>query len=82
MLITIQGEYIIEIMKECVEGKHGNMFDEVKVALLSFQNTPPRICPYLVCHIILRAPVRKITLARLLWIFVKSQQSKMVIQQP
>ena len=45
MLITIQGEYIIEIMKECVEGKHGNMFDEVKVALLSFQNTPPSNLP-------------------------------------
>ena len=30
---------------ECVEGKHGDITDEVKVALLSFQNTLSGMCP-------------------------------------
>jgi len=36
------------IMKDCLDGKFGTVADEVKVAVVSFQDTPVGMCPYLV----------------------------------
>lgn len=42
-----QGE-ITEVLKDCIDGKYGCMADEVKACLVSFQDTPVGMCPYLV----------------------------------
>jgi len=36
------------IIKACLDGYYGNLADEVKVAVVSFQDTPLGMCPYLV----------------------------------
>ena len=36
------------IVKDCLDGKYGAVADEVKFAVLSFQDTPVGMCPYLV----------------------------------
>ena len=41
-------EEIHAILKDCIDGKYGLMADEVKVAVVSFQDTPPGMCLYLV----------------------------------
>ena len=41
-------EEINIILKDCIDGKYGPMADEVKVAVVSFQNTSVGMCPYLV----------------------------------
>ena len=35
------------IIKDCLDGKFGTVADEVKVAVVSFQDTPVGMCPYL-----------------------------------
>lgn len=34
-------------MKDCIDGKYGVMADGVKVVVVSFQEIPGGICPYL-----------------------------------
>ena len=41
------GEDIITIMKYCLVGKHWYVFDEAKLAVISFQKYPPVVCPHL-----------------------------------
>ena len=36
-------EEINIILKDCIDGKYGPMADEVKVAVVSFQNTPGNV---------------------------------------
>ena len=36
------------IKKDCLDGKFGTVADEVKVAVVSFQDMPVGMCPYLV----------------------------------
>ena len=38
----------LELLKECQEGIHGPLANEIKVAVLCFQNTPPGMSPYFV----------------------------------
>ena len=37
-----------KLLKECQDGKHGALADEIKVAMLCFQNTPTNMSPYFV----------------------------------
>ena len=37
-----------KLLKECQDGKHGALADEIKVAVLCFQNTPTNMSPYFV----------------------------------
>ena len=39
---------VIEMLENCIHGKHGAMAAEVKVAVLTFQRSPPGMCPYFV----------------------------------
>ncbi|KAL3788099.1 hypothetical protein HJC23_008161 [Cyclotella cryptica] len=39
---------ISKVIKDCIDGKYGAMADEVKACVVSFQNTPVGMCPYLV----------------------------------
>ena len=39
---------ICNFLKDCVAGKKGEMAQEIKVAVVSFQNTPPGMAPYLI----------------------------------
>ena len=41
-------EEVKTLLKACAEGKHGVLTTEVKVAVLSFQEAPPGMCPYVV----------------------------------
>ena len=41
-------EEVKTLLKACAEGKHGVLATEVKVAVLSFQEAPPGMCPYVV----------------------------------
>ena len=41
-------EEVLKLLEECVDGRHGAIADEVKVAVLSYQNTPANMCPYFV----------------------------------
>ena len=75
------GEDIITIMKDCLVGKHWYVSDEAKLAVISFQKYPPGVCPNFFWQGIIRPSTRAMNLARLLWIFLKRQQSKMLIQQ-
>ena len=43
---------VVEILKLCVDGKKGAVASEVKVTVVSFQKTPPGICPYFVVAIL------------------------------
>ena len=36
------------IMSVCLDGKFGTVADEVKISVISFQDTPVGMCPYLV----------------------------------
>ena len=47
--ILVEGllkEQIFESLKECNKGKHGTMATEVKVTVVSLQNTPKGIPPF------------------------------------
>ena len=39
-------EEIHEVLKDCMDGYYGVMADEVKAIVVSFQDTPSGICPY------------------------------------
>ena len=39
---------VIEMLDNCIHRKHGAMAAEVKVAVLTFQRSPPGMCPYFV----------------------------------
>jgi len=39
---------ISKVIKDCIDGKYGAMADEVKSCVVSFQDTPVGMCPYLV----------------------------------
>lgn len=34
------------LLKDCLDKKHGDIAAEVKIVVLSFQRTPPGMCPY------------------------------------
>ena len=39
-------EKVKALLKACDDGEHGVLATEVKVAVLSFQEAPPKMCPY------------------------------------
>ena len=41
-------EEMMEFLKLCVDGKKGVVASKIKVDVVSFQKTPPGMCPYFV----------------------------------
>ncbi len=40
-------ELVQSQLKDCADGKFGELAAEIKCAVLSFQGTPPKMCPYI-----------------------------------
>ena len=47
-LSAFDNEEIVSFLKEYIQGKHGELAAETKIDVVSFQNTPVEMCPYLV----------------------------------
>lgn len=49
--ISLEGldkDGVAKLLKECLDGEHGQLASEIKVVVLTFQQTPPGMSPYLV----------------------------------
>ena len=47
-LEAMTSEQVQDLLKECVDGRYGDMAAEIKVCVISIQNTPPGMSPYFV----------------------------------